>query len=206
MKLPSHQKSRSPHQASLCACNKAAATFETCAFSLSSSLRLCCGFVQQSRISQKPRRLSCTRATKPRRLSKNAPLFQHGAAAHQTTTERSQKIKLPFQQISRDLTPAPTCGSCCASFPPLPAGAKAHFSVLKSCARAMQVSHRKMRTSGCVLPPGWSQSKRIFCSARARSDKKENKRLCFFPPPTTRSRLDLNQSACLVLRARSGPF
>jgi hypothetical protein len=42
IKLPSQQKSRSPHQASLYARNKAAATFETCAFSVSRSLRLCC--------------------------------------------------------------------------------------------------------------------------------------------------------------------
>ena len=59
-----------------------------------------------------------------------------------------------------------------------------------------------MRTSGWVLLPGWSQSKRIFLFC-ARSDKKENKRLHFCPPPTTRSRLDLNQSAFSVLRARS---
>ena len=59
-----------------------------------------------------------------------------------------------------------------------------------------------MRTSGWVLPPGWSQSKRIFLFC-ARSDKKENKRLHFCPPPTTRSRLDLNQRAFSVLRARS---
>jgi hypothetical protein len=39
------------------------------------------------------------RATKPRRLSKNAPLFN--TAVHQKMTERSRKIKLPFQQKSR---------------------------------------------------------------------------------------------------------
>jgi hypothetical protein len=78
------QKSRNPHQASLCACNKAAAAFEKCGFIsarpfVAKQLR---GHKKQSRPFNKKAairtRLHCTRTTKPQRLSKNPALFQHG--------------------------------------------------------------------------------------------------------------------------------
>ena len=88
-------------------------------------------------------------------------------------------------------------------FPPTPGWNQSAFSVL-SPARAHE---GKWGQAAVFLPAPRLEPKQarfLFC---VRSDEKENKRLCFFPSPT-RFRLDLNQGAFSVLRARSAvaPF
>ena len=158
IKLPFQQKSRSPHQASQCArATKPRRLSKTCAFSLPSSLRLYalrCSLRRFAISGQKGSNGHCTRTTKP---VKRAPSCTRAlrkseqAAVFLSPTPGWNPNKKGLEQKRMFLSCARAVKKrrmgCCASFPPLPAGTKAHFSVLH--ARSGENKNNRL----CFSPP-----------------------------------------------------